>query len=345
MVRLSFNICSWQAPSSLDDSLASIAVQEGLEFTETILVNNGFPADRAAELQARYPFVRMMAEPVVGLARARQAGFRASRGEFLVCIDDDNVLGDGFLIHLFDLIDRHANLGCIRPVVVPRWEKTPPPAWLQEYGLYCLSYTHLDPSTEVVLHRERISAYPEFKEWGRPPGGGMIIHRDLAASYLSRTDSRRLKLGRIGNSLGGSEDLDILDGLPFSRRDGAYSQRLMVYHQIPETRTRIPYLLNLNFQRNRDCAVFERMMLREKHPFATDSRRAHWKKIGQLGRALWQGKMKLTLFLLELVRPLGFFYGWGRDALREAFSAKAIAPSPVPVSQQRIAVEGEESTR
>jgi glycosyltransferase involved in cell wall biosynthesis len=317
MVRVSINICSWQAPSSLEDALTSIAAQQGLEFTETILVNNGFPAERAADLQARYPFVRVIDEPVVGLARARRTGFRASRGEFLVCIDDDNVLGDGFLMHLFDLIDRHPNLGCIRPVIVPRWEKEPP-AWLQEYGLYCLSYTHLDPSTEVVPNRERISAYPEYAEWGRPPGGGMIIHRELAASYLARTDSRRLELGRIGKSLGGSEDIDILDGLVFSRRDGAFSQRLTVSHQIPEARTRLPYLLSLNFQRNRDCAICERMMLREKHPLATDSRRAQGRKAWQLVRAWMWWKISPTLFLLEIVRPAGFFYGWGRDALRDA---------------------------
>jgi glycosyltransferase involved in cell wall biosynthesis len=322
---ISINICSWQAPPLLDQTLASIAGQKGLEHAETILVNNGFAPERATQLQKRHGFLRIVDEPVTGHVHARRTGFRASRGEFILCLDDDNFLRDDFLPLLLDLIGRHSNLGCIRPVIVPVWE-APPPEWLKEYGLYCLSYTHLAPPVGEVLNGERISAYPDFLHWGRPPGGGMIIHRSLAENYLSSSEASHLRLGQTGHRAGGSEDIDILDRLPLTGRDGAFCERLVVYHHIPRRRTEIPYLLRLNFQRNRDCAICERLMLHDKNPFASDTRRAQAEKARRMLQQWKRGEMDGYRLALEIARPLGFFYGWIKDALREALSRLRSSP-------------------
>ncbi len=66
----------------------------------------------------------------------------------------------------------------------------------------------------------------------------MIIHRSSAEDYLAMNDPARLKLGHVGNSLGLGEDFDISLRFAKLKRDAAFSERLLVYHLIPEARTR-----------------------------------------------------------------------------------------------------------
>ena len=125
--KISFIICSWPAPPSLDRTLASIAAaQKSFEQSETILVRNGFSEERAAELKERFPFVQIIDEPIPGKTYAQRAGYRAAQGTFFSCLDDDNILGEDFIEQLLSLMQRHPNLGCICPVIVPQWELTPP---------------------------------------------------------------------------------------------------------------------------------------------------------------------------------------------------------------------------
>jgi hypothetical protein len=144
----------------------------------------------------------------------------------------------------------------------------------------------------------------------------MIIHRSLAEHYLGTEDAERLKLGHVGNALGGLEDRDILSRIALLGRDTAYSERLLVYHQIPESRTRLRYLVRLNFRMSHDSAVFERMSLREHHPLAASTIRGHvTAPVLRLGG--WaRGKTSTLRLFLEWVRHFGFLYGWTKDALR-----------------------------
>ena len=122
-ISISVIICSWQAPASLDETLETVFRQKTYVIYEVILVNNGFSQSRADQLKAAYPELRILDEPTPGLAHARCTGFRAARGDFFACIDDDNFLEEGFLSSLANLISKFPNLGCISPVVLPRWEQ------------------------------------------------------------------------------------------------------------------------------------------------------------------------------------------------------------------------------
>jgi glycosyltransferase involved in cell wall biosynthesis len=319
MLNISFIICSWQAPASLDEALKSIYSQNGTSDSfEVILVNNGFSETRAARLKADYPLLKMVDEPTPGLARARRAGFHAAQGEFFVCIDDDNLFGEGFLHSLNAFITQHPNLGCICPVVVPLWEETPP-MWLQKFGLCCLSYTALTRPAEGAGKKEQVWKSPNFNGWPWPPGGGMIIHRSIAENYLATCEKRRLGLGRVRNSLGGFEDQDIYCRFTFLGRDAGYSERLLLYHKIPRSRTRMKYLIKLNFRMMRDGAVLERLWRKEQHVFSLGSMRSQFR--GSLGefRAWVRGRKTTANLLVEQARHAGFVAGWLHEALRSKF--------------------------
>ena len=316
-VEISVIICSWQAPPSLDETLDSVFRQEtNLDF-EVVLVNNGFSQSRADQLKETHPKLRMFDEPTPGLAHARCTGFRASRGDFFVCIDDDNFLEEGFLSALGELISQNPNLGCISPVVLPRWEQEPV-QWLQEYGMKCLSYNALQkPGKE---RKEIVWKHPNLKGCRLPFGGGMIIHRAIAENYMNSTDGKRLKFGRIGASLGSCEDVDIVYRLPLVGRDAAFSEKLVLYHLIPNSRLQFRYLYRLAFRSTQDWAVFQRLLSKEQHPFAMKySLTNYFQGILRLPciwlyRLLFKGKNNLLL-ILSWSSKIGFVYGVLLDSI------------------------------
>ncbi|MEI8290496.1 MAG: glycosyltransferase [Verrucomicrobiota bacterium] len=312
--KISFIICSWQAPSSLDETLDSISRQLTTDDAEIVLVNNGFTSARASELQRKYPVLRLVDEPIPGLAHARRAGFRAARGVFFVCLDDDNLIGDDFINSLHSLVIHHQQLGCICPLVVPLWEKEPE-LWLQEFGKCCLSYNSVHLPARGALRQESIWKGGRLQGWPAPPGGGMIIHRLIAEDYLREQDKKRLKLGRIGGELGGSEDSDIISRVNNLGLGAAWSENLVVFHQIPEARTKLKYLLRLNFRMTQDAAMFEKICQRKKEASASNSLSTHRALLFWRLAAWMRGKIGFRLLLLEWARSLGFIWGWAKETL------------------------------
>jgi glycosyltransferase involved in cell wall biosynthesis len=318
-VEISVIICSWQAPPSLDETLDSVFRQEtNLDF-EVVLVNNGFSQSRADQLKETHPKLRMFDEPTPGLAHARCTGFRAARGDFFVCIDDDNFLEEGFLSSLANLISKFPNLGCISSVILPRWETGPPANWLQEHGKSCLSYNTLEkPGSD---RKEILWRYPNLDCMRLTCGGGMIIHRSITEKYLDSTNEKKLKFGRVGASLGGCEDVDIVWRLPLVRRDAAFSENLILYHFIPNSRLQFKYLFRLAFRSAQDWAVFERMSKKEQHPFAINSLPIHVREFFRMPLIwLWLlilKKKHTPRFLLEWAAHAGYLKGYIRDVLEE----------------------------
>jgi glycosyltransferase involved in cell wall biosynthesis len=249
LAAITFLICSHQAPPSLDAAIESIARQENLASVEIVVVNNGFAAQRASELLARWPGLnlRFVDEPRPGLGFARRTGFAAATGDFLVLLDDDNTIGPGFVPQLLETIAGDAELGAVIPRIEPVWQ-TPPAQWVVDFGGKCLSYN--------AAGAFRVT-YADGQYWPagtatisiRSPGGGMIIRRDVARHYLENVnDPRRISLARRPDSLVGCEDEDVFRGVVQLRLAVRYNPGLSAYHHIPDSRTTLNYLLRLNLQ-------------------------------------------------------------------------------------------------
>ena len=255
---ISFIICSWKAPASLDVALDSISRQKSRAAFETVVVNNGFSDSRSEELRLRYADLnlRLPREPQLGLACARKRGFLEARGEILVLLDDDNSLDGEFVEPLLRLTEAHPGWGAVRPAVLPQWE-VPPPAWLESFGELCLSYT----SPKLRGSATRYWPCHEFGQAQRPPGGGMILHQDVVEAYLaSLSDTSRTRLGRTGDDLAGCEDADMFRFVEKQGRGLIETEELVVYHHIPRQRLRLPYLLRLNYAMLKSYAYLDELM-------------------------------------------------------------------------------------
>lgn len=88
--HISIIIPSFNEERYLVRCLDSVAAQTVAPYEVLVVDNNS--TDATAEIAARYPFVRLLHEPAQGRVFAREAGFRAARGDILARIDADAIL-------------------------------------------------------------------------------------------------------------------------------------------------------------------------------------------------------------------------------------------------------------
>jgi glucosyl-dolichyl phosphate glucuronosyltransferase len=319
MTPVSFIICSHRAPPSLEATLTSIAAQGELAAAETILVNNGFSCRRAGELLARYQAaglnLRIVDEPRPGQGFARRAGFGAAAGRFLVLLDDDNALAGDFLRILLE-ITGDAKLGAVVGCVEPVWQRPPPP-WLVGFGRKCLSYNAAGSFRPQYTPGQYWPA-GQVEMSIRPPGGGMIIHRDVAEHYLQTVcDEARIGLSRGPNSLLACEDADIFAGVIHLQMAARYDPRLLIHHHISAQRMRLKYLMRLNLAM---CYSYG-LLYGYSKPAAIFSMRMEAKRMIKNGGGCVKqtlcGRMAPAQLLLELAREIGWSAGRWRFAKRQ----------------------------
>ena len=163
---------------------------------ELILVDNG----SNPPIQVTKNQCRVVVEPQPGLTNARLKGISEARGEWLIFVDDDNVLSPDYLEAASRIWTGFPQLGALGGRTSPEFE-TEPPAWLGPF------YPHL-----ALINVDR-DCWSNRKDFGVfPCGAGLCIRRELAAAYADevRVDDHRRKLDRTDQSLISCGDTDMV---------------------------------------------------------------------------------------------------------------------------------------
>ncbi|MFI6445772.1 glycosyltransferase [Kitasatospora sp. NPDC050543] len=135
-------VCTRNREGMLRRCLDSL-LRTGYPYVEVIVVDNA-PSSDAAEvlLRSRYPDqVRYLREPVAGLARARNRGLAAARGEICAFADDDLIVDIGWVSALVDAFLADDRVGCVTGLVLPSELDTEAQAALERYGGYSRGFT------------------------------------------------------------------------------------------------------------------------------------------------------------------------------------------------------------
>ena len=229
----------------MDELFASIRSQTKIADCEVVFVDNGISQERAVNVRhqlAQFPCRTVyLTEPIPGIWGARKLSYQNAAGNWYFLLDDDNILAPGAIQSLLTFTTAHPEIGGICPRVAAKWEVSPP-AWLEQFGLCCLSYIESAGCPrnlgETIWPASSPGAFT-------PPGGGMIIHRQVAEaflySYLEYPESLR------------SSRLSIEDPALYSHVNrlalpSAYVPSIAVWHYMPVGRLRMRYLTWLNFR-------------------------------------------------------------------------------------------------
>lgn len=97
-MNVSVVIPAYNEASRLRACLDALASQTSKPFEIIVVDNNS--ADNTVDVAASYRHVRMIAEPQQGRVFARNAGFRAARGDIIARIDADTVVPEDWIAHI-----------------------------------------------------------------------------------------------------------------------------------------------------------------------------------------------------------------------------------------------------
>lgn len=203
---------------------------------ELLLIDNKSEEALARRVDLTWhPLARVVREEELGLTRARLRGIAEARGELLVFVDDDNVLRSDYLEQAFKISNEWPKLGAWSGRVLPEYEEAPA--------------EELKPFIWRLCIRDF-----EKDSWGNegsfdstPWGAGICVRKVVACRYSEQTKMDPLKksLGRKGQGLGSSEDIDMaLTSLDLGMGTGVF-RLLETQHLIPKRRVQESYLLKL----------------------------------------------------------------------------------------------------
>jgi len=248
-------ICTLLGPPTLDDLLDSLVSQDWIAGDEIIIVDNGMPKERRAQIEQRLEMftpssvsVQIYQEPQKGVVQARIKSIKVSRNPWLFSLDDDNFLEQKALSQIRQRLAEYPALGGICPRIEPCWE-VKPERWVMALGHQVLSYN----ASELHEPPDDWHLWEPGVIGQRPPTGGMIISKSVAEEFV-RLCGKVPTISRFTPSEGRrftGEDF-ILYSLIYMRKDlfTAYDGEIIIRHQIPQRRMTFSYLLKTMFWSN-----------------------------------------------------------------------------------------------
>jgi glycosyltransferase involved in cell wall biosynthesis len=195
-----------------------------------------------------HPTASVQREERLGLTHARLSGITASQGDYLVFVDDDNVLHPDYLKHVMNILYQDPKLGVIGGKSIPEFETTPQP-WVEQFHV-CLALRDFGETAKTHTYSEgNEKHHPEFA----PIGAGMALRREAAMYYCDRirSDCNRKSFDRTGRSLQSGGDCDINLTLLEAGWKVGYFPQLQLTHLIPDGRTTTAYLARLSHASSR----------------------------------------------------------------------------------------------
>lgn len=252
--QLSILICAHNPPASrLQRVLDRLAAQQPSVPCELIVVdNNSEPAVETLTLQWPEQFPRrVIRETQQGLTHARRRGFREARGALICCVDDDNLLHEGFLETAHQFANKHRDIGVFAGRAIGEFERQP--GWFHAYHI--ARYAIRDLGDEPL--------FADGKTWSpaEPFGAGMVLRRSIAEHFAAMVEGADGDggLGRSGTSLASGED-SLISRL--AARLGyrvAYVPGLGLDHVIAPGRLTLGYALKLIRAQAQSRVVIDRI--------------------------------------------------------------------------------------
>ena len=202
---------------------------------ELLLIDNASDVPLAGRCDLSWqPQSRHLLENKLGKLNAWLLGMRAARAEFLLFVDDDNVLAPDYLEQALVVGIQWPFVGAWGGSYFPEYE-TPLPEWVgdQVWRLLCW-----EVKADVWSNlREEFTTIPA--------GAGMCVRRPVAQKYLERCAQNPAVVGldRSGKGVAGYGDIDLAYcALDLGLGTGK-STRLRLTHLIPAARLTLDYFV------------------------------------------------------------------------------------------------------
>jgi glycosyltransferase involved in cell wall biosynthesis len=187
-------------------------------------VDNG-STDQTAEVVRQFhngPLIRYLREESVGLCIARNSGWRAAAGRYVVFFDDDAIAEPGWLSAIMDAFERSpCTVAAIGGPADPIWEASRP-VWLADQVAYSLTIVDWGQSEKIIPDVRR--------EW--LVGANMAVRK----AVLSEIGGFHPWLDRVGSNLLSSGDVFLQKEIMRRGYQCLYAPTMRISHRVYASR-------------------------------------------------------------------------------------------------------------
>lgn len=221
---------------ALLDRLRSQSSTEAIRW-EVIVVDNNSTDDTQGVVQsyqaAWLPEVplRYCLESQQGAAYARLRGVREAQGTWVGLLDDDNLPAPDWVLSASRFGHDHPQAGAYGGQIHAQFEGTPPENFKRIQSFFAIRERGPRPHRYIP---EKLIL---------PPAASVVIRK---AAWMASVPDQPVLEGRIGSSMVGGEDFEIMLHMHRQGWEIWYNPAMHVYHQIPQKRLERDYLIGLS---------------------------------------------------------------------------------------------------
>jgi len=231
-------IPTYNGESKLPQVIERLQNQEAVEAInwEIIVVDNN-SQDKTAELIGRYQEnwkhmfpLRYFLETQQGATFARARSIQEANSEIVGFLDDDNLAAPNWVIEAYKFILNNPRVGACASQIHGAFEVAPPENL--KPILFYLAITERGEKPHLYQPRRQ----------GFPPTAGLVVRRQ---AWKDNVPIKPFLIGRIGSSMLGSEDAEVLFYIQNAGWEIWYNPAMEVEHVIPASRLERKYLISL----------------------------------------------------------------------------------------------------
>ena len=233
---ISIVICTHNGSTRIGPCLTSLIAQENPPQYEIVVVNNA-STDGTGDLVRKHldsyfpsGSWKVIQEDKPGLLYARLAGLKASRYEWVLFCDDDNILFLDFLFQCQQVLSHNSGIGVLGSFGIPEF-LGPKPDWFDRYSS---SY----------------AVGPQLR--GKPGGnhldfvyGACSVYQKKPLLNLFNIGFKPVLSGRKGKELSAGDDVEWCWLMQLMGYKVVYSPKLKFTHQLPASRLNWEYYLKM----------------------------------------------------------------------------------------------------
>lgn len=299
---ISVIVCTHNRVEYLQKSIQSLANQTlPVHGFEIIVVDNASTDHTRKLIQSEFSHVsnlRYVDEPILGLSRARNTGWKHARAEYVAYLDDDAIAAPNWVETILDTFQQITpQPGIVCGKVIPLWESTQPVDLPESTG-HLLSILDWSEEPFVLRGKHFCGANMAFPKAALAAVGGFAV-----------------KLGRKGKQLISNEESLLQHQLEQMGYCTYYHPGIQVQHHIPAHRLRVSWLLQRSYwQGISDARLSEELECRpalKKAGLILYAARNLFKQSISLVRSLFsaQDQQKFLGMRCDCYRALGFVVG------------------------------------
>lgn len=242
IIIFSVIICTYNGGKKLKHVLDCILKQNKFDelVDELIIVDNNSTDethDIVVEYEQTHERVRGLYESKPGLTNARACGVKSCESEWIVFLDDDNYIEQGWIEGVNDYISVNPNMGAFNGNVIPIFERN-----LSEDEQTLLDIVYLGLACTSSLKTNIL--LPDSKKW-LPFGAGLVIRAAPLKNLLNKgwlnSEGRKQDLVISG------EDTEMVLHIISSGLDTGFCKEVTMFHDIGLKRLNMEYLQKLYY--------------------------------------------------------------------------------------------------